>query len=101
MIRKAETKNRLRALKLTQLVDGEPRFRRDAPTLVPVEDLVRVEDLDGVTEAVAAIIESFRSSLSSDRKRLLDQYRYVHAARKGGWRWKRGEPRLGAVDGGA
>ncbi len=34
------------------------------------------------TDAVAAIIESFRSSLGPDRRRLLDKFRYVHVARK-------------------
>ena len=82
-IRKAETKNSLRALaKLTELVEGERRFRRDPPTLVPVEDLVPEEDVDRVEDAVAAIIESFRSSLGPDRQRLLDKFRYVHVARK-------------------
>jgi hypothetical protein len=56
MIRKAETKNRLRALtKLTQLVDEAP------PRQVPLRS----------------------------------------CGPQGGWRWKRGDPRLGAVDGGA
>ena len=82
-IRKAETKNSLRALaKLTEVVDGERRFRRDPPTLVPIEDLVPEEDIDRVDDAVAGIIESFRSSLGPDRRRLLDKFHYVHVARK-------------------
>ncbi len=82
-IRKAETKNSLRALaKLTRVVDGKRTFRRDPPTLVPIEDLVPVEDLHRVHESVVGIIASFRSSLTPDRQRLLDKYRYVHFARK-------------------
>ncbi len=82
-IRKAETKNSLRALaKLTEVVDGDRRFRRDPPTLVPIDDLVPEQDLDRVGDAVAAFIESYRSSLSPDRRRLIDKFRYVHLARK-------------------
>ncbi len=83
MIRRAETKNSLRAMaKLTEVVDGKRSFRRDPPTLVPIDDLVSDEEVDRVGEGVAEIIESFRSSLSPDRQRLLDKYRYVHLARK-------------------
>ncbi len=83
MIRRAEAKNSLRALaKLTVVVDGARTFRRDPPTLIPIEDLVPEEDVDGVSERIAEIIESFRSSLAPDRQRLLDNYRYVHVARK-------------------
>ena len=58
MIRKAETKNRLRALtKLTEVVDETRRFRRDPPTLVPIEDLVPERDVDIVNETVAGLID--------------------------------------------
>lgn len=82
-IRKARSKNSLRAMtKLTEVVDGELKFRSDPPTLVPIEQLMPSGQAGGVADKAAEIIASYRSTLGSDRQRLLDRYRYVHAARK-------------------
>jgi uncharacterized protein (DUF2252 family) len=83
MIQKASTKNSLRAVaKLTEVVDGELRFRSDPPTLVPIEELASDRNSREIADALAGIIESYRSTLAPDRQRLLDKYRYVHVARK-------------------
>jgi uncharacterized protein (DUF2252 family) len=82
-IRKARSKNSLRAMaKLTEVVDGELRFRRDPPTLVPIAELTRPDELETIPDRVAAIIASYRSTLSTDHQHLLDRYRYVDLARK-------------------
>lgn len=82
-IRKARSKNSLRAVaKLTEVVDGELRFRSDPPTLVPIEELTPPDEREAIPERFAAILASYRSTLSTDRQHLLDRYRFVHLARK-------------------
>jgi uncharacterized protein (DUF2252 family) len=82
-IRKAKSKNSLRATaKLTEIVDGQPRFRSDHPTLVPIEELMPAGQVATIPDRVAEILSSYRSTLAPDRQHLLDRYRYVHAARK-------------------
>jgi uncharacterized protein (DUF2252 family) len=82
-VAKARAKDSLRAFaKLTRLVDGRPRIVNDPPLIVPIEELTAAEDPARLDEAVHAIIRSYRSTLPTDRRRLLERYRYVHAARK-------------------
>src|SRR6056297_3539377 len=82
-IRKARSRNSLRAMaKLTEVVDGDVRFRSDPPTLVPIHELVPPDEVAAIPDRVGEIIASYRSTLSPDRQRLLDRYRYVHLARK-------------------
>jgi len=81
---KAHSKTSLKAFsKLTHLVDGEPRIVSDPPTIVPIEDL---NEADATTEqlddALHGIVTSYRETLPGDRRKLLERFRYVHAARK-------------------
>ena len=80
---KARTKDSVRALaKLTQNVDGEPRIAGDPPLIVPIEDVAAgFEGVDHV-QFVHGAIRSYRRTLTADRRRLLERFRYVHAARK-------------------
>jgi hypothetical protein len=68
--------------KLTEVVNGDVRFRSDPPTLVPIEELVPPDEVAAIPDRVGEIIASYRSTLSPDRQRLLDRYRYVDLARK-------------------
>jgi uncharacterized protein (DUF2252 family) len=68
--------------KLTRLVDGEPRIASDAPLIVPIEELVDPEQADAAHETFRGLIRSYRRTLSGDRRRLLERFRYVDAARK-------------------
>jgi uncharacterized protein (DUF2252 family) len=80
---KAQTKGSLKAFaKLTELVDGEPRIISDPPVVTPIEDLVRGDQLHRLDEALQEVIRSYRRTLAADRRRLLERFRYVHAARK-------------------
>ena len=80
---KAQTKGSLKAFaKLTELVDGEPRIISDPPVVTPIEDLVRGDQLHQLDEALQDVIRSYRRTLAADRRRLLERFRYVHAARK-------------------
>jgi hypothetical protein len=81
-IAKARAKDSLRAFaKLTETGDAGPRIIHDPPLIVPLDTLA-AGNLAGVEEVVQSAIESYRSTLAHDRRRLLERYRYVHAARK-------------------
>ena len=80
---KARTKDSMRALaKLTQLVDGEPRFRGDPPLVVPVRDLLAPRELEEFRDHMHELFRTYRASLQDDRRLLLEAYRFVDLARK-------------------
>ncbi|MCL6674787.1 MULTISPECIES: DUF2252 domain-containing protein [Streptomyces] len=60
--------------KLTEVVDGRRRIVHDPPLLEPAG----VSD----TAAVRKMFSDYRSTLSEERRLLLDRYRFVDAARK-------------------
>jgi uncharacterized protein (DUF2252 family) len=81
---KAASKDSMRAFsKLTEVVDGEIRIVSSPPLIVPLRDL-----FPDPAEAAAARadigqrLRVYRSSLSLDRRHLLDGYRVVDFARK-------------------
>jgi uncharacterized protein (DUF2252 family) len=81
-LEKARTKDSLKAFaKLTETVDGEPRIVSDPPLLVPIEDLAG-EQAESIVESFQTLMREYRQSLPADRRHLLEQFRYVHAARK-------------------
>ena len=82
LVTKAESKTRMKALaKLTEVVDGQLRFRSHPPLLVPFEDLAG-ESVEKAHDIVVGALESYRDTLSSDRRHLLGTYRFVQLARK-------------------
>jgi uncharacterized protein (DUF2252 family) len=82
-IAKARAKDSLRASgRLTEVVDGQPRIIRDPPLIVPIEDLLPPAERLEFEQTVRTIIRSYRRSLASDRRHLLERFRYAHAARK-------------------
>ena len=81
-IAKARAKDSLSAFsKLTQLVDGEPRFVSDPPLIVPVHELFAAS-AEQVVENVRGVIRSYRRTLQGDRRHLLERFRFVDLARK-------------------
>ncbi len=82
-VTKARTRDSHRALrKLTERVDGTIRFVNDPPLLVPVEDLVLSEQARHETErSLRKLIKKYRRTLA-DEHHPLEEYRYVHMARK-------------------
>ncbi len=79
---KSRTKDSLKAFnKLTAVVDGEPRITGDPPLIVPIED-VAGDQAHRLEEFLRTVIRSYRRTLAGDRRRLLERFRYVHAARK-------------------
>ncbi|MFG2130519.1 DUF2252 domain-containing protein [Streptomyces sp. NPDC048751] len=72
---RARRRTSLRALdKLTEVVDGRRRIIQDPPLLEPA----------GASDAAAVrkIFSDYRSTLTEERRLLLDRYRFVDAARK-------------------
>ena len=67
--------------KLTTIVDGEPRITGDPPLIVPIED-VAGDQTHRLDEFLRSVIRSYRRTLAGDRRKLLERFRYVHAARK-------------------
>ena len=81
---KARTRDSMQAFsKLTHEVDGQRRIIADPPLIVPIEDVAASS-----TEPVAFedefrdLIRSYRRTLETDRRVLLEGFEYVHAARK-------------------
>lgn len=68
--------------KLAEVVDGECRILHQPPLITPVEELVEGVDREVVLAALDSLMSSYRDTLEDDRRRLLDQYRFVHLARK-------------------
>jgi len=80
---KAESKDQLKARqKLTEVVDGELRFRSDPPLLVRVSELYCDTDARQIQEMIHESIRSYRETLIGDRRHLLESYEFADVARK-------------------
>ena len=80
---KARRKTSLRAVtKLTERVDGELRFRRVPPLLVPLRELVDPNDARRDIDIVRVALEQYAASLDQDRRYLFSTYEFVDMARK-------------------
>jgi uncharacterized protein (DUF2252 family) len=84
VIEKSRTKDSMHAFeKLTHLVDGEPRIISDPPLIVPIDDLVPAEtEREAIEDELRNLIRSYRRTLETDRRRLLEDFRFVDLARK-------------------
>jgi uncharacterized protein (DUF2252 family) len=83
-VAKARTRDSMQAFsKLTIDVDGERRIAADLPLIVPIEDLVPAgTERDATETELRNLIRSYRRTLETDRRHLLEDFHYVHAARK-------------------
>ena len=83
-VAKARTRDTMQAFsKLTREVDGQRRIIADPPLIVPVEDLLPEGRQRGEVEAqLRGLIWSYRRTLETDRRHLLEEYEFVHMARK-------------------
>ena len=81
---KARARDSVQAFtKLTRKDGGEPRIVSDPPLIVPMEELLpEGKDLDQVTDELMGVIRSYRKTLETDRRHLLEEYRFVQIARK-------------------
>jgi uncharacterized protein (DUF2252 family) len=79
-VAKARSKDSMRASgKLTQIVDGRARIISDPPLIVPIDELVESDALENL---VRSVITSYRRTLATDRRHLLERFHYADAARK-------------------
>jgi uncharacterized protein (DUF2252 family) len=83
-IAKARTRDSMQAFsKLTHEVDGQRRIVADPPLITPIEDLATAAGDPRTSEAeLRTLIRSYRRTLETDRRVLLEGFDYVHAARK-------------------
>jgi len=82
---KAETRDSMRALsKLTQEVDGRPRIVAHPPLIVPIEDVAAAFSIDPaqLEEELRTLLRSYRRTLETDRRVLLEAFEYEHCAAK-------------------
>jgi len=82
-VAKAMKSDSLKAFrKLAVVVDGQARIKADPPVVVPLRDLLEDEQRDTFQAQIEALLGRYRRTLPSDRRHLLDQYRFVDMARK-------------------
>ncbi|HWD55786.1 MAG TPA: DUF2252 domain-containing protein [Acidimicrobiales bacterium] len=80
---KALTKDSMRALnKLTRVVDGERRIISEPPLIVPIDELFPGDEMEQHVDVFREVIRKYRQSLPTDRKHLLEQYKFSQLARK-------------------
>jgi uncharacterized protein (DUF2252 family) len=82
-VAKTRSKDNLKAFgKLTEMVDGRPRIIGDPPLIVTIEDVATDDERPRIEEFVRGIVRDYRRSLPGDRRHLIEQFHYAHAARK-------------------
>ncbi|WP_432419786.1 DUF2252 domain-containing protein [Baekduia alba] len=82
-VAKTRSKDSLKAFgKLTEMVDGQPRIVGDPPLIVTIEDVASDAERPQIEAFFRGIIRDYRRSLPSDRRHLIEQFQYAHAARK-------------------
>ncbi|MFI9748130.1 DUF2252 domain-containing protein [Streptomyces sp. NPDC052494] len=80
---KARTRDSLQAFdKLTETVDGRPVIAADPPLLVPASDLMPDVERTALERQFRSLIDRYGSTLQSDRRTLLAEYRLADVARK-------------------
>ena len=85
ILAKAHTRDSLQALsKLCEQVDGSYQIVSQPPILVPARDLAATYMLSpaGVMPVIHERFRAYRATLQDDRRRLLEHYEIVDAARK-------------------
>jgi uncharacterized protein (DUF2252 family) len=83
-VAKARTKDSVQAFtKLTSETNGEPRIVSDPPLIVPMEELLPEGiELSKTTDLLVRLLRTYRRTLETDRRHLLEQFRFAHIARK-------------------
>jgi uncharacterized protein (DUF2252 family) len=82
-IQKARAHDSLDAFaKLAEIVDGEPRIVHNPPLIVPVEHIIGGADHEIAMGFLERMVRAYFDTLLPDRRYLIEQYRFVHFARK-------------------
>ena len=82
-VAKGTRKDSARAFaKLAVSTNGEARIVADPPLIVPIRDLTGDADAEQLERGARELLDSYLRSLSGDRRRLVERYRYADLARK-------------------
>jgi uncharacterized protein (DUF2252 family) len=83
-IAKSRTKDSMHAYeKLTRLVDGEARIISDPPLIVPIDELTPEQTgREATMDELRSLIRGYRRTLETDRRHLLEEFRFADMARK-------------------
>lgn len=69
--------------KLTKLIDGERRIISDPPLIVPIGELMPADrDREAFVDDFRGMLRSYRRTLETNRRHLLEQFRMIDVARK-------------------
>jgi len=83
LLAKAHSSDSTKALgKLTTVVDGRRQIISDPPMIVPVEEVFADVQADVIYEQLRSVLDTYRRTLQSDRRHLLEQFTMVQVARK-------------------
>src|SRR5664280_1178079 len=83
MLTKARTRDSMQALdKLTHVVNGQRRIISDPPLVVPTEELFPQVESDALLESLHRLLRSYRRTLQTDRRHLIEQFELLEMARK-------------------
>src|SRR6516164_4911717 len=83
MVAKAHTEDSTKALrKLTTQADGRWRIISDPPLIEPVEEVFPDKQASAIYEQIRQTLGTYRRTLQSDRKHLLERFTLVQVARK-------------------
>ena len=83
VVRGAQHRDSLKATaKLTRVVGGRLQFVNDPPILVRVHDLLDSTTADHLVTTAGRLLSSYRSTLSPERRTLVERFRCVDLARK-------------------
>jgi uncharacterized protein (DUF2252 family) len=83
-VARARTHDSMQAFhKLTTLTKDGPRITGRPPLIVPIEDLLPTNaDRERMTAELVGLVRTYRKTLETDRRHLLEQFRLVQLARK-------------------
>jgi uncharacterized protein (DUF2252 family) len=82
-LEKARSKDSMKAFeKLTHVVDGQPRIISDPPLIVPIAELLPDIQRAAFQEETVSLLRSYRRTLPSDRRVLLESFQFGDVARK-------------------
>ena len=84
-LRKAHTRDSLGALpKFAEVVDGRQRIVSQPPVIIPLRDLAASYEMtpEQARDAVEEQFRVYKSTLSNDRRQMLDRFTIVDVARK-------------------
>jgi uncharacterized protein (DUF2252 family) len=68
--------------KLTDDTSGTPRIVSQPPLIVPLEDLLPEDQRAELHERLEGLLRTYRRTLETDRRYLLEQFRLIEVARK-------------------